>query len=114
MSTTMPDVSHYTYRVSWSPEDQEFVATCLELPSLSWLASTQDEALHGLRDLVAEVVEDLHRHDEPVPEPLSSRTYSGKFNLRVGERLHRDLAIKAAEEQLSLNQYIVRKLSDAS
>src|SRR5690606_26273041 len=114
VSTTMPDVSHYTYRVSWSPEDEEFVATCLELPSLSWLASTQDEALHGLRDLVEEVVEELHRSGEPVPEPLSSRAYSGKFNLRVGERLHHQLAIKAAEEHLSLNQYVVRKLGDAS
>lgn len=93
MSTTIPDVTHYTYRVSWSTEDQEFVATCLELPSLSWLAPTQDEALHGLRDLVETVVEDMHRNGESIPEPLSSRTYSGKFNLRVGERLHRQLAI---------------------
>lgn len=114
MSATIPDVTHYTYRVSWSPEDQEFVATCLELPSLSWLASTQDECLHGLRDLVDEVVEDLHRNGEPIPAPLSSRNYSGKFNLRVGERLHRQLAIKAAEEHLSLNQYVIRKLGDAS
>lgn len=113
MSTT-PDVSHYTYRVSWSPEDHEFVATCHELPSLSWLAPTQDEALHGLRRLVDDVVEDLHRNGEPIPEPLSSRAYSGKFNLRVGERLHRQLALRAAEERLSLNQYVVRKLSDAS
>ncbi|MDO5741165.1 MAG: toxin-antitoxin system HicB family antitoxin [Ornithinimicrobium sp.] len=110
----IPDVSHYTYRVSWSPEDEEFVATCLELPSLSWLAPTQDKALHGLRDLVDNVVADLGRNDEPIPEPLSSRTYSGKFNLRVGERLHRELAIKAAEEHLSLNQYVIRKLGDAS
>ncbi|WP_232549273.1 type II toxin-antitoxin system HicB family antitoxin [Propioniciclava soli] len=114
MSTTVPDVSHYTYRVSWSVEDQEFVATCLELPSLSWLATTQDEALHGLRDLVDDVVEDLQSNGEQVPEPLSSKTYSGKFNLRVGERLHRDLAIKAAEEHISLNQYVLRKLGDAS
>ena len=114
MSTTIPDVTHYTYRVTWSPEDQEFVATCLELPCLSWLAPTQDEALHGLRDLVNTVVENMHRNDEPIPDPLSSRSYSGKFNLRVGERLHRQLAIKAAEEHLSLNQYVIRKLGDAS
>lgn len=114
MSTTIPDITHYTYRVSWSAEDQEFVATCLELPSLSWLATTQDEALHGLRDLVNTVVEDMHRNGEPIPEPLSSRAYSGKFNLRVGERLHRQLATKAAEEHLSLNQYVIRKLGDAS
>ena len=114
MSATIPDVTHYTYRVSWSPEDQEFVATCLELPSLSWLAPTQDEALHGLRDLVDTVIEDMHRNGEPIPEPLSSRAYSGKFNPRVGERLHCQLAMKAAEEHLSLNQYVIRKLGDAS
>ncbi|MFC5042345.1 toxin-antitoxin system HicB family antitoxin [Ornithinimicrobium kibberense] len=56
----------------------------------------------------------MHRNDEPIPDPLSSRSYSGKFNLRVGERLHRQLAIKAAEEHLSLNQYVIRKLGDAS
>lgn len=33
-----------------------------ERPSLSWLAPTQDEALHGLRDLVVPVDTDLHFH----------------------------------------------------
>jgi predicted HicB family RNase H-like nuclease len=113
MTTTTPDVTH-TYRVTWFPEDEEFVGTCLELPSLSWLASTQDEALHGIRDLVREVVQDLRSNADPVPEPLSSRTYSGKFNFRVSERLHRQLAIEAAEEHLSLNQYVVRRLGDAT
>ncbi|WP_425606961.1 toxin-antitoxin system HicB family antitoxin [Ornithinimicrobium faecis] len=41
-------------------------------------------------------------------------SHSGKFNLRVGERLHRQLVIKAAEEHLSLNQCVVRKLGDGS
>mgnify|MGYP001412246771 FL=1 len=113
MTVTLPEITHYTYRVTWSAEDAEFVGTCLEFPSLSWLATTQDEALHGIVDLVREVVKDLERGGEPVPEPLSSRAYSGKFNLRVGERLHRKLALEAAEEHLSLNQYVVRRL-DAS
>jgi predicted HicB family RNase H-like nuclease len=114
MTTTIPEVTHFTYRVTWSAEDAEFVGTCLEFPSVSWLAGTQDEALHGIRDVVRDVVDDLHASGEPVPEPLSSRTYSGKFNLRVGERLHRKLAMEAAEEHLSLNQYVVRRLGDAS
>lgn len=114
MTVTLPEITHYTYRVTWSAEDAEFVGTCLEFPSLSWLATTQDEALHGIVDLVREVVKDLERGGEPVPEPLSSRVYSGKFNLRVGERLHRKLALEAAEEHLSLNQYVVRRLGDAS
>jgi predicted HicB family RNase H-like nuclease len=45
---------------------------------------------------------------------LSSRTYSGKFNLRVGEQLHRKLATEAAQEHVSLNQYVVRRLTNAS
>ncbi|MGC0144473.1 toxin-antitoxin system HicB family antitoxin [Pseudactinotalea sp. Z1732] len=45
---------------------------------------------------------------------MSSRSYSSKFNLRVGERLHRKLAMEAADEQLSLNQYVVRRLNEAS
>lgn len=114
MTAPKTDVSHYTYRVAWSPEDGEFVATCLEVPSLSWLASTQQEALTGLLDLVTEVVADLARQGETVPKPLSERSYSGKFNLRVGEQLHRRLAMQAAEEHLSLNQLVVRALTNAS
>jgi predicted HicB family RNase H-like nuclease len=115
MSTTSDiDVTRYTYRVTWSAEDEEYVATCLELPSLSWLADSQEGALHGLRELITEVVQDLRDNDEPVPEPLASRTYSGKFNLRTGEQLHRRLAMEAAQEHLSLNQYVVRRLTNAS
>ena len=32
-------LDHYTYRVTWSPEDGEYVALCTEFPLLSWLAT---------------------------------------------------------------------------
>lgn len=108
------DVAHYTYRVTWSAEDDEFVATCAEFPSLSWLADSQAAALLGLVELIADTVSDLRDRGEEVPDPLAERRYSGKFNLRVGETMHRRLAIRAAEEHLSLNQYVVRRLSEAS
>lgn len=110
MSRTGPNIEHYLYRVSWSEEDQEFVGTCVELPSLSWLATTPEQALAGILDLVAEVVDELLYGGEPVPEPLSTKHYSGKFNLRIGEDLHRKLATEAAERHLSLNQYVVSRL----
>lgn len=113
-ATQLTDVSHYTYRVTWSAEDEEFVATCLEFPSLSWLAHTQIDALSGLENLITEAITDIRKHDEVVPAPLSERNYSGKFNLRVGESLHRRLALDAAEEQISINQLIVRRLTTAS
>lgn len=66
--STVPslDASHYTYRVSWSAEDEEFVATCLEFPSLSWLAGTQVEALQGLVDVVRDTLADMEEQGEEV------------------------------------------------
>lgn len=105
------DVGHYTYRVTWSPEDDEFVATCLEFPSLSWLAPARGEAIDGLERMIVDVVEDLRASGEKVPTPLAERTYSGTFNVRIGEHLHRTLAMHAAEEHMSLNQYVIKKLA---
>lgn len=106
-----PEVSHYTYRVTWSAEDGEFLATCAEFPSLSWLASSQIEALQGLEELLRGVIADMEEQGEQVPQPFAERSYSGRFNLRVGESLHRELAINAAEDGMSLNQYVLRKLT---
>lgn len=111
MSQTITDTARYTFRVSWSAEDEEFVATCVEFPSLSWLAGSPEDALSGLRTLVDDVIQDLRSNDEVIPEPLSMRHYSGKFQLRLGEDLHRRLAMEAAEQHLSLNQYVTRKLA---
>lgn len=108
------DTARYTFRVTWSAEDEEFVATCAEFPSLSWLAGTPESALSGLRALLDEVVADMQASGEDVPEALATRHYSGKFQLRVGEDLHRRLAIEAAEQHSSLNQYVVKKLAAAS
>lgn len=102
---------HYTYRVSWSPEDGEFVATVIEFRLLSWLAPDPTEALRGLRALVAEVVDDLRASGEPVPEPLADRTYSGEFRLRIPPALHRALAIEAAEQGVSLNRLVSAKVA---
>lgn len=111
---TRPEVLHYTYRISWSADDAEYVATCAEFPSLSWLAGSQVEALQGLEQLLRDVLTDMAAAGEPVPQPFAERKYSGKFNLRVGENLHRELAIHAAEDGLSLNQFVIRKLTSAS
>ena len=106
-----PDPSHYAYRVVWSVEDQEFVATCAEFPSLSWLARDQIEALQGLEALVREVLEDLEGEGGEVPQPLAERRFSGKLNVRLGPELHRRVALAAAEAGLSINSYLVRLVS---
>ncbi len=61
------DVSAYSHRVTFSVEDNEFVATCAEFPALSWLADSQGVALQGLVDVVADTVDDLVSRGEVVP-----------------------------------------------
>lgn len=102
---TATEIRHYRYAVAWSAEDGEFVATVSEFPSLSCLEPDQFEAIRGLEQLVASVVEDLQANGEPVPEPLADRTFSGRLNLRVSTQLHRRLATEALQHQTSLNTY---------
>jgi predicted HicB family RNase H-like nuclease len=100
----------YTYRVTWSEEDNEYVGLCAEFPSLSWLESSPEEALKGIRQVVADVVADLTANEEIVPEPISVKQYSGKFMLRIPPELHRRLALEAAEDGISLNRLVSDKL----
>ena len=105
------EVEKYTYRVTWSEEDQEFVGLCAEFPSLSWLASTPEKALKGIGSVVKECIEDMAQNREDVPSPISSRQYSGKFMVRVPPEVHRHLAIEAAESGVSLNRIASAKLA---
>jgi predicted HicB family RNase H-like nuclease len=101
----------YTYRVTWSEEDAEYLGLCIEFPSLSWLAATQEEALAGIRTMVADVVADLQSNSEPVPEPLATKAFSGRFMVRIPPSLHRQLALEAAEAGISLNRLASARLS---
>ena len=101
----------YTYRVTWSEEDQEYVGLCAEFPSLSWLSSSPENALKGIMRTVKSVVEDMLQNKENIPQPLSSKKYSGKIMVRVPPDIHRQLAIKAAEEGITLNRLASSKLS---
>jgi predicted HicB family RNase H-like nuclease len=102
---------HYTYRVTWSPEDQEHIGLCTEFPSLSWLAASPEEALRGIRQLVSDTLDDLRSNHDPVPQPLAERQYSGEFRVRIPPALHRQLAMAAAEQGVSLNRLASAKLA---
>ena len=84
---------------------------CAELPSLSWLGATPGEALSGIRRLVAECVDDMRTNGELVPGPMADRAYSGKFMVRVPPETHRALAIRAAEEGVSMNRLVSARLA---
>ena len=110
----MSMTDHYTYRVTWSAEDGEYVGLCAEFPSLSWLAPAHEESFSGIRRLVADVVADMLDNNETPPGPIADRKYSGKFMVRVTPETHRALALRAAEENVSLNRLVSARLANTA
>lgn len=101
----------YTYRVTWSEEDQEYVGLCTEFPSLSWLDESQELALKGIRELISDTITDMKENKEMIPVPFSVRKYSGKFIVRIPPEVHRKLAELAAEEGVSINRLVSARLA---
>lgn len=107
------DVTRYAYRVRWSAQADEWEGTVAELPQLSWRGASQVGALEGIVALARQTVEAMQEAGADVPTPLSEQFFSGSIRLRVPPEQHRELAIRAAEEGVSLNRYLCSLLSIA-
>ena len=93
-------IEKYTYRVEWSEEDKLHLARCLEFPSLA-----------EIEKVVEGVIAWMQEENEEIPEPFGLKKYKGNLTLRVPAEVHRKLSIKSAEEGVSVNQYILSKIS---
>lgn len=74
-------------------------------------ASRAGEVAEEIRTLWIETAQDMGLR---IPAPTYPEIYSGKFNVRLPKSLHRKLAQRAAEEGVSLNQWVVSLLSERS
>ncbi|MCK5529564.1 MAG: toxin-antitoxin system HicB family antitoxin, partial [Kiritimatiellae bacterium] len=72
---------------------------------------SQQAALKGIGLVVADVVSDMKRSHEQIPEPLACKRFSGKFMVRIPPNIQRHLALEAAEEGVSLNRLASAKLA---
>ncbi|WP_428342413.1 type II toxin-antitoxin system HicB family antitoxin [Mycobacterium sp.] len=102
-------MNRYTYRAEWSSEFGEYVARCLELPWLSEHAPTLTDAIAAIDRAVDEYVDE---REGDIPPPLTDRKFSGTFLVRTSPMLHSRLTVEAAEQNVSLNQWVVSKLAD--
>lgn len=88
-----------------------FHGQILELDGCQSHGETQEEALKNLEEAKELWLEVKFECGDPIPEPISEDGYSGKFLARIPKSLHRKLAQEAAIEGVSLNQYVIHKLS---
>ena len=101
----------YAYSVVWSEADQAYLGRVAEFASLAAHGASPVAALQEIIAVVGYVLEDLAESGEDIPPPLSKRHFSGKLHLRMPEHVHRTLALEAAQQHVSLNQWINLKLT---
>lgn len=102
----------YLKIVEWSEEDQCFIGRVPGL-ALGGVHGDDEQAVYlELCDVVHEWIAIYGEEGVPLPNATAGKQYSGKFNLRVGEQLHEQLAIESMKVGESLNSYCVRVLKD--
>lgn len=101
------------YRIELYPdEDGGFAAVIPDLPGCVTQAETKEAALTLIEDAKAAWISIAIEQSIPIPAPRThAGAYSGKLNVRLPKSLHRDLAIRAEDEGVSLNHLIVYQLS---
>jgi antitoxin HicB len=103
----------YTIEMISEPEGGWFV-TVKELPGCMSQGETPDEAIEMIREAMRGWIEVALEDGDPIPEPRDLDDYSGKFVVRVPKSLHRDLVERAADEGVSLNQFVNVALARAT
>ncbi len=94
-----------------SGADGGWFARVPDLPGCMTYAETYEGLGPMIEDAKRGWIEDALEHGDPVPEPRDLEGYSGKVNLRMPKTLHRDLARRAEQEGVSLNQVMLDALS---
>lgn len=90
---------------------QYYSIRVLELEGCITTGDTVGEVIVDIGDAIREWLQLNLKLGRPIPKPLRSRRYSGKVMLRMPPSLHESLTLKAAEQGVSLNHYLVMSLS---
>jgi predicted RNase H-like HicB family nuclease len=104
-------MNKYGLNITWSEEDQGYIATCPEFPGLSAFGETFEDAVAEAKLAQELFIETFESEGIALPEPRSVDVYSGQFRLRIPSTLHGQLAKMADLEGVSLNQFVLAILS---
>ena len=106
----MKTSDRYLKIVEWSEEDGCYVGTCPGLMLGGVHGDTESSVYSELCDVVDEWIRIYQEDGDALPEATAGKMYSGKFILRAGKELHKELAVRAMREGESLNSYCLKLL----
>jgi antitoxin HicB len=93
------------YRVVLEPSPEGgWITSIPNLPGCITQGETQEEALHLIEDAKAGWIDIALQDGDIIPEPDTKETYSGKFLVRIPKSLHKEIAVRAKKEAVSINQ----------
>ncbi|MDD2980869.1 MAG: toxin-antitoxin system HicB family antitoxin [Hespellia sp.] len=88
-----------------------FYGKVLELDGCQSTGDTITELYQNLNEAMEGYLEVKLLNGMPIPKPISTDNFSGKFVVRLPKSLHQRLTIEASEEGVSLNQLALYKLA---
>jgi antitoxin HicB len=92
-------------------EEGGFFVRIPDLPGCMTQGETIEEALANIKEAKELWLEEMVESGLPIPEPAGDREHSGRFVVRMPRSLHERLAQESEREGVSLNQYVVSRLS---
>ena len=103
----------YTFITSYVEDEtgNYYYGRVLELNGCQSTGDTIVELYDNLKEAMEGWIETKLENGFNVPKPMTADSYSGKFNVRIPKSLHQKLSIEAEKEGVSLNQYVLYKLS---
>lgn len=101
----------YVKVVEWSEEDQCFIGSAPPLIGQCCHGPNEGKVYEELGVIVNEWIAIYEQDERPLPEPSAGKEYSGKFVLRIKPELHKILALRAMQENESLNSYLGKVLT---
>ncbi len=104
----------YRVEIYWSQEDKLYLAEVPELPGCLTHGETVAEAAANAEEATEAWIETAEDMGRDVPAPVVEKHYSGRFVARLPRDLHRRLAEEARRQDVSLNQYVVSRLSGSA
>lgn len=117
MSVNLEPYRNLNYQVHLRPlSEEDGGGWFAEIPELKGCCSdgaTPEEALRNIQDAKISWIKTALKRGQKIPLPAAGEQedYSGKFTLRLPKSLHRELALAAEKDNISLNQYILSLLS---
>ncbi|MBF0207747.1 MAG: toxin-antitoxin system HicB family antitoxin [Oligoflexia bacterium] len=91
--------------------EMRFHGLVTELKTIYVEESTANKAFNRVIEEIEIYKDHCEKHHLDFPAPLQDQEFSGELRVRLGKELHKKVATDASQHGLSINKYIVEKLS---